>query len=191
MTDDQKPIDLRKRIGVFEDTAEIVEVLRGNSRDEDIPSTVRYYMAEAAESMEGMYRDMHRAADRIDQLLQRAEPVATCEPSEPWRERGIYRPRVTWLVAPNTLSMGKFELYLVPPTSAVPEGEMLAWAVDSWHEQVANRPLSNIYRRTLDSVWRQVIKQLGGDDVALCGPPHDDFLDASGNPKAAPQQGEK
>lgn len=70
MTHDQKPINLRKRIGVFEDTAEIVEVLRGNSRDDDIHTTVRYYMAEAAESMEGMYRDMRRAADRIDSLLE-------------------------------------------------------------------------------------------------------------------------
>jgi len=54
--------------------------------------------------------------------------------------------------------------------------------VRSWHEQVANRPIQNVWRRTLDSVWRQVIRFAGEDDVVLIGPRHDDMLDASGNP---------
>lgn len=59
---------------------------------------------------------------------------------------------------------------------------LVDWAVRSWHEQVANRPLTNVHRRTLDSVWRQVIRFAGEDDVVLIGPRHDDMLDASGNP---------
>lgn len=70
MTDDQNPIDLRQRIGVFDDTAEIAEYLRENSRATDVPSTVQYFMAEAAESLDGMYSDMQMAADRIDSLLE-------------------------------------------------------------------------------------------------------------------------
>lgn len=59
---------------------------------------------------------------------------------------------------------------------------LVDFAVRSWHEQVANRPLQNVYRRTLDSVWRQVIRFAGEDDVVLIGPRHDDMLDESGNP---------
>jgi hypothetical protein len=50
------------------------------------------------------------------------------------------------------------------------------WAVAQWNDQVRNRPLVNVHRRTLDSVWRQVIRYFGGDDVALIGPTHDDLL---------------
>jgi len=49
----------------------------------------------------------------------------------------------------------------------------LEWAVSRWNAEVANRPLKNVHRRSLDTTWRQVIRQFGGDDVALCGPPHD------------------
>lgn len=52
----------------------------------------------------------------------------------------------------------------------------LAWAVRMWHEQVANRPLINVHRRTLDGVWRQVINRLGGDARSLVGPSHDQLL---------------
>ncbi len=67
-----------------------------------------------------------------------------------------------------------------PPTNT----DMLRFAVDQWHAQVSQRPLQNVHRRTLDSVWRQVIKEAGGDPESLVGPKHDDFLDASGNPKS-------
>lgn len=53
---------------------------------------------------------------------------------------------------------------------------LLDWAVTRWHEQVANRPMENIYRRTLDSVWRQVIRFAGEDPQSLIGPSHDDLL---------------
>jgi hypothetical protein len=50
------------------------------------------------------------------------------------------------------------------------------WATDQWQREVANRPMSNVHRRTLDGTWRQVIRHHGGDDVLLCGPTHDDIL---------------
>jgi hypothetical protein len=53
---------------------------------------------------------------------------------------------------------------------------VVSWAVERWHAEVANRPLWNIHRRTLDGTWRQVIRQFGGDDEALCGPRHEDLL---------------
>lgn len=51
--------------------------------------------------------------------------------------------------------------------------ELLSWAVGRWEAEVKNRPLVNVHRRSLDDTWRQVIRQLGGDPVVLCGPDHD------------------
>lgn len=60
---------------------------------------------------------------------------------------------------------------------------LLDWAVTSWHEQVAHRPMENVYRRTLDSVWRQVIRFAGEDPQSLIGPSHDDLLHATPKPE--------
>lgn len=68
------------------------------------------------------------------------------------------------------------------PGQSEPNRRTLQWVVDRWHAEVANRPLVNVHRRTLDSTWRQMIRHLGEDDVVLLGPRHDDMLDASGNP---------
>lgn len=57
------------------------------------------------------------------------------------------------------------------------------WAVAEWKAQVSQRPLVNVHRRTLDDVWRQVIRHFGGDDVVLCGPRHDDLLTAATEPE--------
>lgn len=56
--------------------------------------------------------------------------------------------------------------------------EVVNWAVTRWEAEVKNRPLRNVHRRTLDGTWRQVIRHFGGDDVGLCGPTHDELLDA-------------
>lgn len=50
------------------------------------------------------------------------------------------------------------------------------WAVSRWGAEVKNRPLQNIHRRSLDTTWRQMIRHFGGDDVILCGPPHDKLV---------------
>lgn len=65
--------------------------------------------------------------------------------------------------------------------------DLLDWAVTSWHEQVAQRPLVNVHRRTLDSVWRQVIAFAGGDAESLIGPRHDDLLNERGEVPALPE----
>lgn len=52
----------------------------------------------------------------------------------------------------------------------------LEWAVERWNVEVKNRPLQNIHRRSLDTTWRQVIRRFGGDDLALCGLPHDELV---------------
>lgn len=53
---------------------------------------------------------------------------------------------------------------------------LLDWAVSKWNDEVANRPLVNIHRRSLDDTWRQVIRYAGGDPDALVGPSHDALL---------------
>jgi hypothetical protein len=57
--------------------------------------------------------------------------------------------------------------------------DVVDWAVGRWQAEVANRPLQNMHRRSLDGTWRQVIRHFGGDAVILCGPAHDDLLRAS------------
>lgn len=56
--------------------------------------------------------------------------------------------------------------------------DAVVWAVSKWEAEVKNRPLQNIHRRSLDDMWRQVIRHFGGDDVGLCGERHDDLLNA-------------
>ncbi|WP_236234482.1 hypothetical protein, partial [Pseudomonas tohonis] len=62
-----------------------------------------------------------------------------------------------------------------PDAVSVPK-ELLEWAVERWHEEVSQRPLANVHRRTLDDTWRQIITKLGGDHGLLCGPRHDALL---------------
>lgn len=50
--------------------------------------------------------------------------------------------------------------------------ELLLWAVSRWFAEVADRPMQNIHRRTLDETWRQVIKKLGGNPDELIGTDH-------------------
>jgi len=59
---------------------------------------------------------------------------------------------------------------------------LLEWAVARWRDEVQHRPLMNRNRRSLDDVWRQVIRYAGGDPTELIGPPHDD-LAASNAPQ--------
>jgi hypothetical protein len=62
---------------------------------------------------------------------------------------------------------------LAVDNSAKPD---LIWAVGRWFAEVADRPLTNVHRRSLDDTWRQVISHLGGDPASLLGPSHDDLL---------------
>lgn len=59
--------------------------------------------------------------------------------------------------------------------------QAVAWAASRWTAEVANRPLQNVHRRALDGTWRQVICHFGGDDVALCGAPHDELVGSVDN----------
>lgn len=52
----------------------------------------------------------------------------------------------------------------------------LAWAVNCWNQEVKNRPLINVHRRTLDDTWRQVIRYFGGNPDNLIGPSHDALM---------------
>lgn len=54
--------------------------------------------------------------------------------------------------------------------------DQVNWAVRQWEEQVMYRPLANIHRRSLDDVWRQVIRHFGGNPDELIGPDHDSLM---------------
>jgi hypothetical protein len=59
---------------------------------------------------------------------------------------------------------------------SISDKEAALWAIERWHIEVANRPVRNIHRRSLDDTWRQVIRHFGFDDVEYCGPAHDDLV---------------
>ena len=67
----------------------------------------------------------------------------------------------------------------VPPANLIDPGVVVSFAVDRWFAEVANRPLVNVHRRTLDDTWRQVIRRFGGDPEALLGPNHDAMIAAA------------
>jgi hypothetical protein len=70
----------------------------------------------------------------------------------------------------------------VDPAMDAHQANGLAWAVEQWKQQVQHRPLVNIHRRTLDGVWRQVIKYFDGDPRELVGKAHDVLVDEAREP---------
>ncbi|MFP7984813.1 hypothetical protein [Pseudomonas aeruginosa] len=105
--------------------------------------------------------------------LERQEPVALAN-------RGLHAFWVKWTEAAAVLYGPGIKLYAHPVAQAqhsVPD--LLEWAVDRWHAEVSQRPLTNVHRRALDDTWRQVIRRLGGDTGLLCGPSHDELLAAA------------
>ncbi|MED5479649.1 MAG: hypothetical protein VYC08_17305 [Pseudomonadota bacterium] len=105
--------------------------------------------------------------------LERQEPVALAN-------RGLHAFWVKWTEAAAGLYGPGIKLYAHPVAQAqhsVPD--LLEWAVDRWHAEVSQRPLTNVHRRALDDTWRQVIRRLGGDTGLLCGPSHDELLAAA------------
>lgn len=70
---------------------------------------------------------------------------------------------------------GAIDMHGIGVTCA-PSPESIVWALARWRAEVANRPLQNVHRRSLDDTWRQVIRHFGGDDKALCGPTHDELV---------------
>lgn len=81
----------------------------------------------------------------------------------------------------------------VPPFVEPPipqQASLISWAVEQWRREVEQRPLHNKHRRTLDDVWRQVIRFAGGDDLALIGPAHDELVTQSDSQPAIPADAE-
>jgi len=63
---------------------------------------------------------------------------------------------------------------------ALEPADVVEWAAQKWRDEVANRPLVNVHRRSLDDTWRQVMRHFGGDPDELVGPSHDARLAANG-----------
>lgn len=50
--------------------------------------------------------------------------------------------------------------------TVLPRVEAFAqWAVERWDDEVKNRPTKNIYRKVLDSTWRQVYRRVTGKEL--------------------------
>lgn len=43
--------------------------------------------------------------------------------------------------------------------------KLALWVLERWDDEVKNRPLENVYRRTLDNTWRQVYRKLTGEEL--------------------------
>jgi hypothetical protein len=61
------------------------------------------------------------------------------------------------------------------PGKAEDRQELIDWVCERWHAEVANRPMVNVHRRSLDDTWRQILRHLGVDDRARLGPTHDEL----------------
>lgn len=79
----------------------------------------------------------------------------------------------------NDMARKLREHFTQPAAPVGPPNSLLEWACWRWREEVQDRPLINIHRRTLDDVWRQVIRFAGGDPDELVGPSHDALLAAA------------
>jgi hypothetical protein len=54
--------------------------------------------------------------------------------------------------------------------------DLAEWVLSRWEAEVENRPLQNIYRRTLDDTWRQVYRKLtNGNEIP--GAAHDTLVE--------------
>lgn len=52
---------------------------------------------------------------------------------------------------------------------------LIDWVAERWHAEVANRPMVNVHRRSLDDTWRQMLRHLGVDARSRLGPTHDEL----------------
>jgi len=43
--------------------------------------------------------------------------------------------------------------------------QLARWVLGRWDAEVADRPLCNIHRRTLDETWRQIYRHLTGGEM--------------------------
>lgn len=76
---------------------------------------------------------------------------------------------------------------LAIPLDAERERVLIAlreWAVSRWRAEVAQRPLENKHRRSLDDCWRQVMRYAGIDPDEVVGPSHDALLAAASDPRS-------
>lgn len=84
--------------------------------------------------------------------------------SPPLSGEAVLADRIAALAAQQPTQADGFDTY---------NSNGLAWAVSRWNDEVSQRPFLNVHRRTLDDVWRQVVRFFGGDPDALLGPAHD------------------
>lgn len=89
-------------------------------------------------------------------------------------------PKAAWL-------SGVHYLYDQAALDAERERVLIAlreWAVSRWRAEVAQRPLENKHRRSLDDCWRQVMRYAGIDPDEVVGPSHDALLAAASDPRS-------
>jgi hypothetical protein len=127
--------------------------------------------------------------DRSEQAAPKAEPLTDARLDELRADVGtgvhrdlynrIVRHAVAALATPSTDSgraTGEAEdLKQSHRGTAVALRGMDDWVAERWRAEVANRPMVNVHRRSLDDTWRQVLRYLGVDDRARLGPTHDEL----------------
>ena len=52
------------------------------------------------------------------------------------------------------------------------KAELAEWILKKWDSEVKSIPLSNVYRRVLDTTWRQIYTKITGSELPR--PKHDD-----------------
>jgi len=83
--------------------------------------------------------------------------------------------------------VGQLEAELRQVRLSLQEPKMITpeWVGERWDAEVGARPLTDIHRRTLDRMWRQVYRELTG--VEIYRPTHDESLASSKSPGSSPR----
>lgn len=88
----------------------------------------------------------------------------------------IWVEKTAWMDGTYSVhELGKHKADVLTERAQATADDIVKWACERWRFEVGNRPIANTHRRTLDDVWRQVIRRHGGDDRALVGPTHDEL----------------
>lgn len=88
----------------------------------------------------------------------------------------IWIKKTEWMEGTYSVhELGKHKADVLTERVQATADDIVKWACERWRFEVGQRPIANVHRRSLDDVWRQVVRRYGGNDRELLGPTHDEL----------------
>lgn len=185
-TDDEREADEYTIDRMAHLLAEIAVIVKGPERARhrhgfaDLPALVMELAASKALAAPAEASQGGGAVVKLDEIEQyRVQMAGICTAAIGyWKEAdGIHPDYDTPALRDVARLYAKFDaLYKSADRQA-----LIDWAADRWHAEVANRPMVNVHRRSLDDTWRQVLRHLGVNDRLRLGPTHDELRSEIGS----------